>query len=58
MFDWDVLRANRAREISRLNGIYNQLLANAGVTIITGWATLVDGHHVKVEEQTFSAKTS
>ncbi|MBC7702652.1 MAG: FAD-dependent oxidoreductase, partial [Rhodoferax sp.] len=46
----------RAREITRLNGIYNQLLANAGVTIISGWATLVDGHSVKVEEQTFSAK--
>lgn len=56
VFNWDVLRANRAREITRLNGIYNQLLANAGVTIISGWATLLDGHSVKVEEQTFSAK--
>jgi glutathione reductase (NADPH) len=56
VFNWDLLRANRAREITRLNGIYNQLLANAGVTIISGWATLVDGHSVKVEEQTFSAK--
>ena len=56
VFDWDVLKTNRAREISRLNGIYNQLLVNAGVTIITGWATLVDGHNVKVEDKTFSAK--
>ncbi|MEO5606771.1 MAG: FAD-dependent oxidoreductase, partial [Polaromonas sp.] len=32
VFNWDVLKANRAREITRLNGIYNQLLANAGVT--------------------------
>ena len=56
VFNWDVLKTNRTREISRLNGIYNQLLVNAGVTIITGWATLVDGHNVKVEDKTFSAK--
>ena len=56
VFDWDVLKTNRAREIRRLNGIYNQLLVNAGVTIITGWATLVDGHNVKVEDKTFSAE--
>lgn len=56
VFNWDVLKANRAREILRLNGIYNQLLANAGVTIITGWASLVDGHTVKVDERSFTAK--
>ena len=36
--DWEVLKANRAREISRLNNIYVQLLDNAGVRIIKGWA--------------------
>lgn len=56
VFNWEVLKTNRAREILRLNGIYNQLLANAGVTIITGWASLVDGHTVKVEERSFTAK--
>jgi glutathione reductase (NADPH) len=56
VFNWEVLKANRAREILRLNGIYNQLLANAGVTIINGWASLVDGHTVKVEERSFTAK--
>jgi glutathione reductase (NADPH) len=56
VLNWEVLKANRAREILRLNGIYNQLLANAGVTIITGWASLVDGHTVKVEERSFTAK--
>lgn len=55
-FNWDTLRENRAREITRLNGIYQGLLLGAGVTIITGWATLVDGHTVKVDEKTFSAK--
>jgi glutathione reductase (NADPH) len=56
VFDWDVLKANRAREITRLNGIYLGLLTGAGVNIITGWATLVDGHTVKVDDRTFTAK--
>ncbi|MEO7886368.1 MAG: FAD-dependent oxidoreductase, partial [Polaromonas sp.] len=41
VFDWDLLKANRAREISRLNGIYVQLLESAGVKIINGWARLL-----------------
>ncbi len=56
MFDWDVLKTNRAREISRLNGIYQGLLSGAGVTVLNGWATLMDGHTVKVDERTFTAK--
>ncbi|MDQ3272976.1 MAG: FAD-dependent oxidoreductase, partial [Pseudomonadota bacterium] len=56
IFDWEVLKANRAREITRLNGIYQGLLLGAGVTILTGWATLVDAHSVKVEEKTYTAK--
>ena len=48
-FDWSVLRANRAKEISRLNGVYKQLLDGAGVQIVPGWAQLVDGHTVQVQ---------
>lgn len=47
-FEWDVLKANRAVEIARLNGVYQKLLANAGVRTLNGWATLVDGHTVEV----------
>ncbi len=57
VLDWELLKTNRAREIARLNGIYNQLLGNAGVKIITGWATLQDAHTVQVDQQTFTAKT-
>ena len=46
--DWPRLKANRAREIARLNAVYEQLLAGAGVQILRGWAQLVDGHTVKV----------
>jgi glutathione reductase (NADPH) len=53
--DWAALKVNRAREITRLNGIYLQLLKGAGVTVIEGWATLLDAHTVAVGEQRFSA---
>lgn len=47
-FDWDLLKANRAAEIARLNGIYQKLLLNAGARIVTGWATVLDAHTVQV----------
>ena len=55
-FDWSVLKRNRAAEISRLNGIYIQLLDNAGVKIIKGWARLLDAHTVEVGSEKFTAK--
>jgi len=47
--DWPRLKANRAREIARLNGVYEQLLTSAGVQILRGWAQLEDGHTIKVQ---------
>ncbi len=41
-FNWDTLKANRAREIGRLNGIYGNLLQNAGVTVFNAFAR-IDG---------------
>lgn len=59
-FDWNRLKANRATEILRLNGIYGQLLQNAGATLITGWASFVDAHTVEVsvngKKQRYSAE--
>ena len=59
-FDWNLLKANRAKEISRLNGVYETLLTGAGVQIIRGWAEPVDSRMVKVRteagEQLFSAR--
>jgi glutathione reductase (NADPH) len=51
-FDWARLKANRAKEIARLNGVYEQLLAGAGVQLLRGWAQLLDGHTVKVQTAT------
>jgi len=57
--DWARLKAHRAKEITRLNGVYQQLLAGPGVEILRGWAQLVDGHTVKVRnaagEKSFTA---
>lgn len=55
-FDWARLVANKNTEIERLNGIYGQMLNNAGVTVIDGTATLADANTVVVGDQRYSAK--
>lgn len=45
---WDALKAARAQEISRLNGIYENLMTGAQVTRLHGHASLVDAHTVRV----------
>ena len=47
-FDWAVLKANRGREISRLNGIYGDLMTSAGVTLLRGRARVVGPNAVEV----------
>ena len=54
--NWATLKANRKKEISRLNGIYLQLLTNTGVKVVNGFATLVDANTVSVNGQTHSAQ--
>lgn len=55
-FDWPTLRDNKTREIQRLNGIYRNLLTNAGVSLIEGRAVIVDPHTVTVNGQHYSAE--
>ena len=54
--DWEQLKKNRAQEISRLNGIYDNLLKNSGAELIRGWASLVDANTVEVEGKQYTAK--
>lgn len=54
--DWELLKKNRAQEISRLNGIYDNLIKNSGATLIRGWASIVDAHTVEVDGQQYTAK--
>jgi glutathione reductase (NADPH) len=60
VFDWDVLKARRGAEITRLNGVYAELLRGANVQLVRGWAKLLDAHTVAVKttthEQRFTAR--
>lgn len=47
-FDWKTLIANKDKEISRLNGVYEMLLNNAGVELFNARATVVDANTVDV----------
>ncbi len=50
--NWETLKTNRAKEISRLNDIYGQLLGGAGVMVILQRAKLVDAHTVEMADGT------
>lgn len=54
--DWPRLRDNKTKEIERLNGIYGNLLSNAGVELINGHAKILDANTVEVEGVRFTAK--
>ncbi|MCB1886513.1 MAG: glutathione-disulfide reductase [Rhodocyclaceae bacterium] len=47
-FDLATLVAAKNAETDRLEGIYRRMLADGNVTLIEGWARLVDAHTVEV----------
>jgi len=55
-FNWQTLLDNKNTEIKRLNGIYGNLLKNAGAELIEGRARFVDQHTVEVNGQSYSAE--
>lgn len=55
-FDWPTLRDNKTTEIERLNGIYGNLLDNAGVDLHEGRARLVDAHTVAINGEQYTAR--
>ncbi len=54
-FDWKTLVANKSAEIERLNGVYERILKNAGVTIHQARATITGPHDVAVDGRTVTA---
>lgn len=48
-FHWPTLRDNKTNEISRLNGIYQNLLTGPGATIFNGTGSLVDANTVRIQ---------
>ena len=55
-FSWPALIEAKNREIARLEGIYEKLLASAGVTLMHGRATLADAHTVELNGKRITAK--
>lgn len=55
-FDWPTLRDNKTKEIERLNGIYQNLLTNAGVEIINGHAKVTGENSLEVAGKTYTAE--
>jgi len=55
-FSWETLIANKDTEIDRLNGLYKNTLANAGVTTFNGRGVIEDAHTVRVGDQTYSTE--
>ncbi|GAB4088664.1 NAD(P)/FAD-dependent oxidoreductase [Hydrogenophaga soli] len=46
--NWDTLKAHRATEINRLNGVYANLLRGSGVTVFNAFACFEDAHTLRL----------
>ncbi len=55
-FNWPTLLNNKDKEINRLNGIYLNLLSNAGVELIKGHGSFVSQHLVDIGGKQYSAE--
>ncbi|MGD9858747.1 MAG: glutathione-disulfide reductase [Marinobacterium sp.] len=55
-FDWATLRDNKKQEIARLNGIYTNLLKNAGCDLMDGRASITGANEVSVNGKTYTAE--
>ena len=55
-FDWARLRDNKTAEIERLQGVYRNLLAGAGVAVHEGRARLADAHTVEINGAAYTAE--
>jgi len=54
--DWDELRLRRQAYIARLNRLYEDSLHNHKVQFVTGWASFVDSHTLKVNDEYYRAR--
>lgn len=55
-FHWPTLLENKNREIARLNGIYRSILANAGVDVMEGRATIAAPHQIAFNGRIITAR--
>ena len=55
-FDWRKLQEAKERELERLEGVYQRLLRDAGVSILQGRGRVVDAHTVEVGGKRYTAR--
>lgn len=55
-FDWGQLIKNKDTELNRLEGIYNNILKNNNVDLLTGRGRLLDTHTVDVDGKSYTAE--
>ena len=55
-FSWAAFKAAKDREISRLVGVYDGLLAQSGVEVVAGRATVAGPHTVEVKGRSYTAE--
>lgn len=53
--DWSQLRQRRDALVERLNGIYRDNLASAGVEVLNGWGRFVDARTIEVDGRRLQA---
>lgn len=53
---WSKFMDKKRKELQRLNGVYGNIMGNAGVEIIEGRATLKDKHTVVVNGKEYTSK--
>ncbi|HKJ03966.1 MAG TPA: glutathione-disulfide reductase [Geopsychrobacteraceae bacterium] len=56
IFDWPTLRDRKTADISRINGAFEKMIAQAGVELIRGRASLLNAHDVEINGQVYHAE--
>jgi len=56
VFNWSVMRDNKDREIKRLNGIYQNMLVNAGVDVHHCRAEFTDDGNIRLKDGVVTAR--
>jgi len=56
LFDWPTLRDNKSETISKLNGMYGDMLGKVGVDMIDGHARVTGPNEVQVGDKSYRAE--